>query len=313
MRFRKSIAIITIVIVVNTLFGCNNSTTSIEDNINTKVSDSTVSNNVETKLTKSELKKVTLSSKVLNQDMKLNIYLPKGYSTVDKYPVLYMIHGYSGNEDSWMPDCKLDKKADELIDNNRIKPLIIVAPQIDNSYGLNSSETPKKLGDDRKYSLNEGLYEDYLCKEAVTFIDSNYSTISSKAGRYIGGLSMGGCVALHLAFSHSDMFSKVGGHSPALFINEFPIGLEQWLYPNERLREERDPIYIAQNKAPEALKVYLDCGDKDSYKFYEGCDKLYKILQSKGVESQYHLNSGAHDGAYWEGNAEKYLLFYAGR
>jgi len=326
MRFGKSISMVTIVAILITLCGCNNSlNTTVSDNVKTivstntvsdyikaKVSTSTVPDKAAPKLTKSELTKVILSSKVLNQDMKLNIYLPKGYSSNNKYPVLYMIHGYSGNEDSWMPDLKLNIRADELIDSNKIKPLIIVAPQINNSYGINSSETARQLGNNPKNNLFEGLYEDYLYKEVITFIDSNYSTISTKDGRYIGGLSMGGCVALHLAFSHSDIFSKVGGHSPALFVDETPSGIVTWLYPNETLREERNPIYIAQNKDLKALNAYLDCGDKDSYKFYEGCDRLYKILQDKGVESQYHFNSGAHDGAYWEGNSEKYLLFYAG-
>jgi enterochelin esterase-like enzyme len=300
MKFQKNITIITIITLIITLCGC------------TRISTSTISDTEITKLKSSELKKVTLSSKALKQEMKLNIYLPKGYSNMDKYPVLYIIHGYSGNEDSWMPGLKLDKKADELIDSNKIKPMIIVAPQIDNSYGINSSKNTRKLGDAPETSLNEGLYEDYLYKEVVPFIDSNYSTVSSKEGRYVGGLSMGGCVALHLAFSHSDMFSKVGGNSPALFVNEFPNGLDRWLYPNESLRNERDPIYIAQNKDLKSLQVYLDCGDNDSYKFYKGCDKLYKILHAKGIESQYHLNAGAHDGAYWEANMENYLLFYAG-
>jgi len=283
MKLQKIIAAITTVMAIITFCGCNTS--------------SPVSDTVETKLTTSSLEKVTLSSKALKKDMKLNIYLPNGYSSTDKYPVLYVMHGYGSNEDLWMPDLKLDKKADELIASNKIRPLIIVAPQIDNSYGINSSL---------------GSYEDYLYKEVVSFIDSKYSTITSKDGRYIGGISMGGCVSLHIAFSHPDLFSKVGGHSPALFVEGSVSGILQWLYPNEDLRKERDPIYIARNKELEALEVYLDCGDKDSYKFYEGCDELYKVLQDKGVESQYHLNSGAHDGAYWEANLEKYLLFYAG-
>ncbi len=315
MKFTKSITILTMIaIIITALCGCSNaSTTTASDKGSTEVTNTTISDSPETKLAKTSIKKVTLSSKILKQDMKLNIYLPKGYSSNNKYPVLYMIHGYTGNEDTWMPDLKLDKKADELIDSNKIKPLIIVTPQIDNSYGLNTSQTTRRLGSDPKVSLYEGMYEDFIYKEVVSFIDSNYSTITSKDGRYIGGLSMGGCVALHLAFSHSDMFSKVGGHSPALFVKEVPDSIYAWLYPNEGLQNERDPLFIAQNKDLKELNIYLDCGDNDSYKFYIGCDRLYKILQDKGVKSQYHLNSGAHDGVYWEENSEKYLLFYAGK
>jgi enterochelin esterase-like enzyme len=263
-------------------------------------------------LASSMLKNETLHSKVLKKDANINIYLPKGYSDAERYPVLYVLHGYSGSKDDWLPGLKLDKKADELIQNKKIKPLIIVSPQIDNSYGVNSSENPRVLGTPPNNSLNEGMYEDYIYKELVSYIDVNYSTLRSREGRYIGGLSMGGCAALHTAFLHSDVFSKAGGHSPALFLDEFPNNLGTWLYPDMETRKQRDPIYLAQERDLKSLKVYLDCGDRDSYKFYEGCEKLYKILQEKGVESEYHLNPGAHDGAYWESNAEKYLLFYAG-
>lgn len=117
----------------------------------------------------------------------------------------------------------------------------------------------------------------------MPYIDSNYSTEVSRENRFIGGLSMGGFIALHTAFLHLDIFSKAGGHSPAIILDNTPNTPNSWLYPSQSKREERDPIYIAQNKDVKALKVYLDCGDKDSYKFYNGCDKLYKILQSKGV------------------------------
>jgi enterochelin esterase-like enzyme len=325
MRFKKSIAVILIVVVIS-LCGCNSSSTSKASNgVKNKAAVASASENIKAAYSNikasdregsklaSSLKKVTLNSKALDKDMKINIYLPKGYSNTNKYPVLYLMHGYTGNEDSWMYELKLKGKVDELIDNGKINPLIIVTPQINNSFGINSSKTTMTFGSSPENSMDQGMYEDYIYKDVVSFIDSNYSTIASKEGRYIGGLSMGGYVALHLAFSHLDMFSKVGGHSPALYTNEIPSSLEIWLYPRKGLKEERDPICIAQNKNLGSLQVYLDCGDNDSYKFYEGCDKLYKILKDKGINAQYHLNKGEHNGAYWEENSEKYLLFYAGK
>ncbi len=251
--------------------------------------------------------KISLSSKALDREMKVNIYLPKDYSDKNKYPVLYLIHGYTGNEDSWMPDLKLDKKADALIDSKEIEPLIIVAPQIDNSYGINSSGPESSFS-----SFNTGMYEDYLYKELIPYIDATYSTVSSREGRYIGGMSMGGWVALHMAFTYADAFSKVGGHSPAIFLDGYAGGAMSFVYPTDELRNERDPLRVAENKDLTGLKVYLDCGAQDSYKFFEGCDKLNNLLVSKGVESEYYLNQGEHDGAYWEANIEKYLIFYAG-
>ena len=266
-----------------------------------------------TKSESSQLLYLSFFSEALGQEMKLNIYLPANYSNETQYPVLYMIHGYTGDQNVWMPGLKLEKKADELIADGKIQPLIIVSPDIDNSYGINSSKTTRQIGSTPSNSLNEGMYEEYLIKDVVAYVDSNYSTIPSKEGRYIGGLSMGGYAALHLAFVHTDMFCKVGGHSPALFINEFPSSLDYWLYPDENTRKQTDPVYIAQEKDLTSLEVYLDCGSEDSYKFYEGCEDLQQILQANGVKSEYHLNAGGHDGEYWINNSENYLMFYAGK
>jgi enterochelin esterase-like enzyme len=50
------------------------------------------------------VQKVIFHSESLDKDMKFNIYLPIGYEITQKYPVLYMIHGYDGNENSWVTE-----------------------------------------------------------------------------------------------------------------------------------------------------------------------------------------------------------------
>lgn len=302
MSMNKTVALFISGIMAFAFFGCANKT----DPVPAAPSVSSIPSAA------SAVKMTKLHSALLKKDMNVNLYLPAGYGGGERYPVLYILHGYSGNENAWIPELGLNKKADELIADKKIKPLIIVSPQIENSYGLNSSEEPRVIGTPPNRSLNYGMYEDYICKELVSYIDTNYSTVASRDGRYIGGLSMGGCAALHLAFSHTDMFSRAGGHSPALFLDKSENSVVSWLYPDDKTRRSRDPLLLADDKDLKELKVYLDCGDKDSYKFYQGCEKLYEILQEKGVGSEYHLNPGEHSGAYWEGNTEKYLLFYAG-
>jgi enterochelin esterase-like enzyme len=207
----------------------------------------------------------------------------------------------------------LDVKASELIEAGKINPLIIVCPDMENSYGINSSPKYSVIGgSNRNNNLSQGMFEDYFIKELIPFIDANYSTDARMESRYAGGLSMGGFISLYFAFNHPDLFSKVGGHSPALFMDELPNRLGPWLYPNEETRKERDPIEIAREKNLSALSVYLDCGDKDSYRFYEGCEKLYGILKENNVKAQYSLNPGEHTGEYWKSHSEEYLLFYAG-
>lgn len=321
MKSKKISLLICIIMVLSIISGCaqkdvdtslSATTSSLSATTSSAASASSTPTLEKTQTNFERYTKISFSSNALQKDLGVNIYLPKGYSDKSKYPVLYLIHGYSGDEDTWFPGLEMEKKADALIDKNEIEPLIIVAPLIDNSYGINAKIIPVDRNNPSTY-FSMGNYEDYLCKELIPYIDANYSTISSKEGRYIGGLSMGGWAALHLAFSYVDMFSKVGGHSPAIFLDGYAGSAMSFVYPTDELRNDRDPLRVAKNKDLTSLKVYLDCGAEDSYQFYEGCEQLNKILKSKGVDSQYHLNKGNHDGAYWGSNIEKYLKFYAGK
>jgi enterochelin esterase-like enzyme len=252
-------------------------------------------------LSESQVSKISIASSSLKRPMNVTIYLPKGYSRAGRYPVLYMLHGYSDNEDKWMPILGMGARVDALIEAGRIAPLIVVMPQIDNSFALNT-DAIKRLPS----AFSSGKYEDYLIKELIPYIDAHYRTDRSRKGRFIGGLSMGGWAALHLAFSHLELFGRVGAHSPALID-------DGWLYPNFEARQRLDPVFVASGKDLGDLQVYLDCGDQDSFKFFEGCDRLYQALQASGVASQYRLSPGGHDDAYWKEHLDDYLLFYAGK
>ncbi|RPJ07716.1 MAG: esterase [Spirochaetaceae bacterium] len=260
------------------------------------------------------LKVVWVQSRVLEKPMRVIVFLPDGYTKETKYPVLYLLHGYSNIEDNWFTKVEIHRAYDKLIASGRIVPLITVSPEIDNSYGINSADKPQIIGspDDLSNNTAKGRYEDWLYQELIPHIDAHYSTAASREARFIGGQSMGGFAALHLAFRHPDLFSKVGGHMPGLSVDPAASG-NHFLYPDEATRQSRDPIMLAQNKDLTSLKVYLDVGDKDGYRLWEGCEKLSSILKGRGVSVEYHLNKGDHSSYYVKTQVENYLLFYAGK
>lgn len=182
-----------------------------------------------------------------------------------------------------------------------------------NSRGLNSSLICKQMPNPKNNNrmINLGMYEDYFIKEIVPLTDKTFNTIKDRKGRYIGGISAGGYVALHNTFRHQQMFSKVGGHMPAL---ELELEEEDKPYfKNMAVWEKYDLIYIARNdNISSDLDVYLDAGDKDEGRFYEGCSMLHEILKEKGINSQNNIFPGNHSAEYIQSNIEKYLKFYAG-
>lgn len=261
-------------------------------------------------MNKSKVEKVNFYSDVLGKEMSMLVYLPEGYNTLTPLPVLYFLHGRSGCENI-MFELNINTKADTMIKDGEIKPMIIVCPRIENSRGLNSSLICKEVPDQENNNrmINLGMYEDYFMKEIIPLTDKTFNTIKDRKGRYIGGASAGGYAALHNALRHQHMFSKVGGHMPAL---EMELAEEDKVYYKDiDMWEKYDPIYIVRNNNISFdIDVYLDAGDKDEGRFYEGCSILHKILKEKGINSQNYIFHGNHSAEYIQSNIEKYLKFY---
>jgi len=256
---------------------------------------------------KSRIEELVIYSKSLNKPMPVVIYLPSGYDDEESLPVLYFLHGRSGDE-NFIKNIELDKVADRLIENEDIKPMIIVCPRIENSRGINSSPICKDVKDPYGRTINLGMYEDYFMTDIIPYIDKNFKTVKNRLGRFIGGVSAGGYAALHNALRHPDLFSKVGGHMPAL---ELQLEDEDKQYfQNPENWNKYDPIYIAKNMEYSDTKIYLDAGDNDEGEFYKGCSVLYKNLKVKGFEVENHIFQGHHNLEYIKSNMEKYLMFY---
>src|SRR5262249_25372354 len=94
---------------------------------------------------------------------------------------------------------------DKLIASGRVREMIIVMPDGDNKYG----------GSFYCNSITTGNWEDYLTKDLIEFVDSNYRTIPVPASRGIAGHSMGGYGAIRLAMKFPDRFGAVYALSPA--------------------------------------------------------------------------------------------------
>jgi enterochelin esterase-like enzyme len=258
----------------------------------------------------SKVEQINFYSHILGKEMPMLVYLPEDYKNLAPLPVLYFLHGRSGNENI-MFAIGLNTKADQMIKGGEIKPMIIVCPRIENSRGINSSLICKEVSDPESNNriINLGRYEDYFIEEIVPLIDKTFNTIKDGKGRYVGGASAGGYAALHNTFRHPHMFSKVGGHMPAL---ELTLEEEDKpYYKDMSVWEKYDPIHIARsNPLFSDMEVYLDAGDKDEGGFYEGCSILHEILKEKGMNSQNHSFVGHHSVEYIQSNIEKYLKFY---
>ena len=256
-------------------------------------------------LKESQVLKLSLESDYLGMKVRFLVYLPKGYGDGKDYPVWYGLNGHSSNETMWM-DNGIGETADKLIDSGDISPIIMVFPCTkDATY----KEIAKDFEDDGKF--DERNMDQFICKELVPYIDAHYYTITSSDNRYIGGFSMGGMIALRIAFHHTDMFSKVGGYSAAVISSDYSDKqLEKWLYPNDDIDALVDISDFDKEKGFDKLTVCLDAG-KVNDPFSVGLQSLYDALQKRGIKSEFELYDGGH--TLRKTSIKGYLEFYAAK
>jgi enterochelin esterase-like enzyme len=74
------------------------------------------------------VERVEYDSTVTGTKRPAMVYLPPGYSTSQRYPVLYLLHGIGGNENHWTQFGAADAILDNLIADKKAVPMIIVMP-----------------------------------------------------------------------------------------------------------------------------------------------------------------------------------------
>ncbi|MBI4461236.1 MAG: hypothetical protein HY648_14405 [Acidobacteria bacterium] len=232
----------------------------------------------------------TIPSRILGRAVRYCVLLPPSYDTekTRRYPVLYHLHGLGDNERSLLRFGGWEI-VEQMQEGGRIGEFLIVAADGGRGFYINSRD-----GSER--------YEDFFVEEFIPAIEGRYRGFGSRAGRGIGGFSMGGYGALRLGFRYPQLFASVSAHSAALF-DDMPADVADSLGGRSRpFGKPFDPAYWRQN-APltiartanlRGLKIYLDCGRQDEYGFDAGTQALHEILEKRRIPHEFHLYAGNH-------------------
>lgn len=133
----------------------------------------------------------TFYSQIFHHEVGYNIYLPPGYEEFgEKYPVVYHLHGWMGNESSeiW--------PLEKAYKNSRAITVFV---------NVISSES--------EYFDALLQIESVIVKEIIPYIDGQYKTDAAREHRTLSGFSMGGNMALYLAVKHTELFGAVTAYA----------------------------------------------------------------------------------------------------
>ena len=143
-------------------------------------------------------------------DRDVSVYLPPSYkkNSKQRYPVIYMLHGYTDSDDKWMGPTKhwinLPSVIDKALAAKESREFIIVMPNGFTRYH----------GSMYSNSVITGDWEDFVAQELVAYMDAHYRTIPEAASRGLAGHSMGGYGAMRIGMKHPEIFSAVYLQSP---------------------------------------------------------------------------------------------------
>jgi S-formylglutathione hydrolase FrmB len=165
-------------------------------------------------------------SPALQQWRDLYVYLPPGYCPEKRYPLVFILHGFSQDETSFLQYAV--RPLDKAIATGRLPPCIVVAPD----GSLRGMDCLFNVG---TFFLNSnaGRFEDFLMQDVYQFILTTYPIRPEPEAHFLLGVSMGGGVAYTQTIKHPDKFRTAAAIFP-------PLNL-RWISCRGRYMDNFDP------------------------------------------------------------------------
>jgi enterochelin esterase-like enzyme len=226
------------------------------------------------------------------------VYLPASYdrpeSAERRYPVLYLLHGWPGNEGDWPHKGHAASILDSMIAARLIPEVIAVMP---NGKGAG------RMGRSRYVNSFDGRsrMEDFIVRDVVGWADSAFRTRAEPRARALIGLSEGGDAAVNLTLKHPEVFGACGSHSGAFRLTR-GFGERRVLGRDSaatRVMRDNSPLDYLEEVADRAraLTIYFDCGLGDGRL---GQNREFdRRLTELGVPHTYREFPGKHRWRYW--------------
>lgn len=233
--------------------------------------------------------KVQYDSEILNRLTGINVILPEKRISGMPLPVLYLLHGFSGNENSWCAQTSLQRYV-------RYKNIAVIMPDAFNSF-----YTDMACGAYNFYT--------YFLKELLPFAKESFNLSGRREDNFIAGISMGGYGAFKIALLNPDIFSAAVSLSGCMDIKRIAAENDMTAVFGNTVPDNEDLFYLAERGAGSLNKprLYQWCGTEDF--LYSDNVKFKDYIQSLGFDYTYKESRGTHEWKYWDEQIRKILAW----
>lgn len=224
-------------------------------------------------------------SAIIGEERDVWIYTPPGYdaSTAQKFPVLYLLHGFSDAEDTWVTIGRVNTILDNLIASGEAKPMLVVMPRgYGNreviSGGWSVLRTP--AGRQAEQTSNTKFGQSLL-KEIIPLVENSYRVESDRNARAIAGISMGGSQALLTGLNSPDRFAWIAAFSSGGLPEDY---------------DQRFPA-ISQKLNQDLRLLWIGCGVQDG--LIVNNRKFIAWLKARNIQHTWEETPGRHSFIVW--------------
>ena len=233
-------------------------------------------------------------SSVAEDERDYYVYTPPGYagSGKRKYPVLYLLHGYSDDASGWTAVGRANVILDNLIAQGKAKPMIVVMP-----LGYGTMDFLRLAWDAWNHTelrdANFKKFTDALLTEVMPRVEGEYRVTKDRNARAIAGLSMGGSESLLTGLNHLGTFSWIGAFSSGGIPEDF----------------EKDFPALDAKANQQLHLLWIACGTEDHLITVNR--NLREWLKTKGVNHTDIETPGMHTWMVWRRNLAEFaqLIF----
>ena len=232
----------------------------------------------------------------------------RGENAQKRFPVLYLLHGFSGHNTNWIERTRLALYATHY-------DVFIVFVEGNDGWYTDSATVPSDK------------YESYIVQELIPEVEKRFRVSMEREGRAVAGLSMGGYGALKFGFKYPEKFAFVASMSGAFDAASWKDSelkafeaIRQSINktfgpPNSPTRVSNDLIRLTREASPERIKalpfVYLDCGTED---FLFQTNRNYSVLLAeRKIPHEFRQLPGSHSWPYWDQQIQEILKLTARR
>jgi S-formylglutathione hydrolase FrmB len=225
-----------------------------------------------------------------------NVAFPDSPDAPRPWSVLYLLHGLSDDHTTWSRRSCIER-------HTLGYPLMVVMPNGGRNWYTNAANG------------NGEPAEDDLMKDVIGLVDEDFPVRAERAGRAIGGVSMGGFGAVKLGLKYPDMFASVHSHSGVLALLRHPIESKRLspeftrIFGRSPKDGPEDPYRLAETVDRKRMPaIRIDCGDEDPFLYQNR--SFHEHLGALDVPHEYHEYPGTHNWAYWDLRVREAIDFH---